>query len=310
MSFKSRIISFINAIKPVNPAKYGILGMNARNLDYILEHNPRQYFPMVDNKLLTKKMAIQANIPVPELYETIEFIHDIRSTIEKLYAYSDGFVIKPAAGAGGGGILVITEVKNDLFFTTSGTRLGHRDLAYHMSNILAGLYSLGGRPDYVLIEKRMRLHPIFEKITFKGVPDVRVIVYKGHPVMAMLRLPTRQSDGKANLHIGGIGVGIDMQTGTTNLAVHDGQYITHHMDTHEALDHITIPDWDKTLEISAQLCDKIPLGYIGADFIYDADTGVNLIEVNARPGLAVQIANKAGLKPRLEAIDKRMKVMI
>ena len=185
--------------------------------------------------------------------------------------------------------------------------LSARDLAYHMSNILAGLYSLGGRPDRVMIEKRIQSHSIFDKIAYKGVPDVRVIVFRGYPAMAMLRLPTRQSDGKANLHVGGIGVGIDLKTGKTTFGISRGQYIEKHTDTHEYLANIELPDWDKTLQTAARLCDILPLGYIGCDFIYDAVTGTNLLEVNARPGLAVQIANKEGLKPRLEKISNHIK---
>lgn len=307
MSLLSKINRFVQKIKPVNPADFGILGMNARNIDYVLEHNPRQYFPMVDNKLLTKKMAQEAGIPVPELYETVEFIHDIKPIIAKLDQYQDGFVIKPVAGAGGGGIIVITEVKNGLFFNSSGLSLTKRELGYHMVNILAGLYSLGGRPDTVMIEKRIIPHDVFNKIAFKGVPDVRVIVFKGYPIMAMLRLPTRKSDGKANLHVGGIGVGIGISTGETNFGIANGKYIDRHTDTHEKLSELIIPHWDQTLEIAAKIADFIPLGYLGCDFIYDAQTGVNLLEVNARPGLAVQIANRTGLKPRLEKVTQHIK---
>ena len=302
MSILTYLNNFIEKITPFNPAKAGILGMNARNVDYILEYNPRKFYPLVDNKLLTKSAAITANIPVPELYDTVTFIHDIGTVLAKLPNYTDGFVIKPVAGAGGGGIVVIKEIKGNLFFTSGGMPLSKRDLAYHMSNILAGLYSLGGRPDRVMIEKRINSHHIFDKVAYKGVPDVRVIVFKGYPAMAMLRLPTRQSDGKANLHVGGIGVGIDLKTGKTTFGISKGQYIQNHTDTYEILSNIELPDWEKTLQTAARLGDILPLGYIGCDFIYDSVTGTNLLEVNARPGLAVQIANKEGLKPRLEKI--------
>ncbi len=306
-AFSTKIHDLLEKLRPFNPAKAGVLGMNARNIDYILEYNPRKFYPMVDDKLLTKKAAIEANIPVPELYDTVSFIHDIDAVLKKLPHYTDGFVIKPVAGAGGGGIIVIKEIKGDLFLTSGGMPLSPRELAYHMSNILAGLYSLGGRPDRVMIEKRINSHSVFDKVAYKGVPDVRVIVFRGYPAMAMLRLPTRQSDGKANLHVGGIGVGIDLKTGRTTFGISKGQFISKHTDTHEMLSNIELPDWGKTLQTAARLCDILPLGYIGCDFIYDSHSGTNLLEVNARPGLAVQIANKEGLKPRLEKISSHIK---
>ncbi|MFT6071753.1 MAG: alpha-L-glutamate ligase-like protein [Alphaproteobacteria bacterium] len=307
MSLLQSLVSLKEFLMPLNPKQFGILGMNSRNIDYILNYNERQYYPMVDNKLLTKKMANEALIAVPELYQTAEFIHDIDNVLKQLPDYKDGFVIKPVAGAGGGGIIVIKEVRGHLFLTSGGIALTKRDLAYHMSNILAGLYSLGGRPDQVMIEKRINQHPIFDKISYKGVPDVRVIVFKGYPIMAMLRLPTRESDGKANLHVGGIGVGVNLKTGMTTFGILKGQYISKHIDTHELLGDIALPDWEKTLHIAARIGDILPLGYIGCDFIYDSVTGTNLLEVNARPGLAVQIANKEGLKPRLEKISSYIK---
>jgi len=301
------LFAYLKSLMPVNPKKYGILGMNARNIDYVMHYNERQYYPMVDNKLITKKMAQEAHITVPQLFNKVEFIHDIHAVLDDLPRYHEGFVIKPVAGAGGGGIIVIKEIRGKFFITSSGAALTRRDLAYHMSNILAGLYSLGGQTDQVMIEKRINGHPIFENIAYKGVPDVRVIVFKGYPVMAMLRLPTRMSDGKANLHIGGIGVGVNLKTGTTTFGISHGSYIDMHTDTLKTLSNIMVPDWEKTLNIAARICDIMPLGYLGCDFIYDAETGTNLLEVNARPGLAVQIANKAGLKPRLEKITDYIK---
>jgi len=43
--------------------------------------------------------------------------------------------------------------------------------------------------------------------------------------MGELRLPTKDSSGKANLHLGGIGVGIDMGTGVTTTAIHKGRQL-------------------------------------------------------------------------------------
>jgi len=43
-----------------------------------------------------------------------------------------------------------------------------------------------------------------------GLPDIRVIAYNMVPVMAMMRIPTKESGGKANIHGGACAVGIDI----------------------------------------------------------------------------------------------------
>ena len=50
--------------------------------------------------------------------------------------------------------------------------------------------------------------------------------------------------------------------------------------------------------------DRAELGYVGADIVVDARRGPVILELNARPGLAVQLANRAGLIPRLEAVEE------
>jgi hypothetical protein len=52
--------------------------------------------------------------------------------------------------------------------------------------------------------------------------------------------------------------------------------------------------------------DQTGLGYIGADVVLDARRGPMVLELNARPGLAIQLANRAGLMPRLDTVDERL----
>lgn len=51
------------------------------------------------------------------------------------------------------------------------------------------------------------------------------------------------------------------------------------------------------------LADGLGMGYLGIDFVLDASLGPVVLEANARPGLAIQVANRQGLLPRLEFID-------
>jgi alpha-L-glutamate ligase-like protein len=165
------------------------------------------------------------------------------------------------------------------------------------------MYSLGGRPDAAIFQQRVRLHPSFEPIAYKGIPDVRVVVYRGEPAMAMLRLPTKQSGGRANLHQGGIGAGVDLETGRTHHAVQRNRNIEKHPDTGAAVVGHAVPHWEAVLEMSRKVARAVGLGYVGVDVVVDAESGPLLLEANARPGLAIQIANGKGLVPRLAAID-------
>jgi hypothetical protein len=70
------------------------------------------------------------------------------------------------------------------------------------------MYALGGQSDVAFVEELLEVHPALTKIVNDGVPDVRVIVHRGVPVMSMMRLPTRRSRGRANLHQGAIGAGV------------------------------------------------------------------------------------------------------
>lgn len=280
----------------------GVLGLNRRNADYILPWNERSRYPLVDDKLLTKRLATQAGIAVPELYGVVEFEHEIRDLPVLLQKYAE-FVIKPAHGSGGDGILVIAGRARTLFRKAGGEFVTEAQLEHHVSNILSGLFSLGGHPDKALIERRVQFDPIFEHITWQGVPDVRIIVYRGVPVMAMVRLPTRMSDGKANLHQGAIGAGIDMATGVTLSAVWGNDVVGEHPDTHHPVTGVEIPGWRNLLGIAARCYELTRLGYVGVDLVLDAMQGPLMLELNARPGLNIQIANRCGLLKRLPLVD-------
>ncbi len=287
-------------------SKHGVLGLNARNGDYIMRCNSRRLYPFVDDKILCKQRLTDAGINVPDLLGVIATQHDAAHLLGKLHDQGE-FVIKPANGSGGDGILVITSRRNQRWITASGTVIDLDTMAHYVSNILTGMYSLAGHPDRAMIETLVHFDPVFTNLTSQGVPDIRVIVYHGYPVMAMTRLPTRQSDGKANLHQGAVGAGIDIGSGCTVNAVMQNANVDEHPDTGAKLTGFQIPNWETLLALSAKCYDAVPLGYLGVDIVLDRDLGPLVLELNARPGLNIQIANGAGLKPRLRAIDQRFK---
>jgi alpha-L-glutamate ligase-like protein len=279
----------------------GVLGMNQRNADYIMPYNKRQYYPLVDNKEKTKKLAISAGIAVPELYHVIEIERQIKDLPAALEPHSE-FVIKPAQGSGGDGIMVITGRRKGMYRKASGILIHETELQHHVSNVLSGMYSLGGQNDTCLIEYLVKFDDIFSNITYLGVPDIRIIVFLGVPVMAMVRLPTRLSDGKANLHQGAIGAGIDIATGKTLTAVWRNDIITEHPDTGNEVSDILVPYWNTILEIASRCHQLSGLGYLGVDIVLDKEKGPLMLEMNARPGLNIQIANNCGLNHRLQKI--------
>src|SRR5690554_6804159 len=289
-------------ISPWRLSKIGMLGINCRNRDFIGRYNPRHLFPQVDDKLKTKLLAQRHKLATPSLRFVVREQHSINRIEQQLHDL-EGFVLKPAKGAGGRGILVIIGRHGDRFIKASGAEITIEDIRRHMTNTLAGLYSLGGTPDVVLVEDLIEFDQVFDGYSHEGVPDIRIVVFKGYPVMAMLRLATRASDGKANLHQGAVGVGLDIGKGQSLNAVQFNRPITLHPDTGLALENIRIDDWENMLEMAARCYEATNLGYMGVDLVVDAHQGPLLLELNARPGLAIQMANGCGLLPRLKNIE-------
>jgi alpha-L-glutamate ligase-like protein len=280
----------------------GICGVNERSTSLIFPHNRRRFYPRVDNKVLTKEIALRFQVPVPKLYGVVQFHHELRHLDQMIAPYAR-FVIKPARGAQGKGIVLIAGRDGDAYIQTDGQRLTLKELRYYVSGILSGLYSLGGQVDQAIIEYMLESDPFFQSISSGGVPDIRIIVYKGVPIMAMVRLPTRESHGKANLHQGAVGMGVHISTGVSTHAVYKNRSVTHHPDTGTALTGLQLPAWDQMLEMAAHAFEMTELGYVGVDIAMDKDQGPMILELNARPGLSIQIANRAGLLRRTAAVD-------
>ncbi len=297
---KSWLAAYLTS--PTQLKKQGVLGMNQRNLACIGRLNERRLFPLVDDKLQTKLLAEDYQLATPRLLSVLRNQVDVKH-FQRFLPKNQGFAIKPAKGSGGKGILVIVESRDQAYKKASGQWLEAQDIERHLSNLISGLYSLGGNPDVAIIETLIESAPEFADFTFEGVPDIRIIIYRGYPVMAMMRLSTHASDGKANLHQGAIGVGIDLMTGQARQAVQKDRLIEYHPDTQKRLQDLVVNDWQKMLELASRCYDMTRLGYLGADLVLDAKQGALLLELNARPGLAIQLANGQGLTPRLTAID-------
>jgi alpha-L-glutamate ligase-like protein len=242
-------------------------------------------------------------VPTPRVFAAITSPRSLNCLEEFTGGRSD-FVLKPNRGSGGRGILVITGRTERYFVRHNGERIGPEQIRQHVADIQSGMYSLGARPDAALVQQRVGLHRSFIPIAYKGIPDIRIILYKNEPAMAMLRLPTRTSGGRANLHQGGIGAGVDLLTGVTTHAVQHNRSLAIHPDTGQSLVGLQVPYWRAALEMSTRVAVAVGLGYVGVDIVIDPVEGPMLLEANARPGLAIQIANNRGLSLRLREIEE------
>ena len=292
---------FKNFATPSQLKAAGVLGMNARNYDIIAKSNKRRLYPLVDDKVQTKKLANEVGINTPRLIGIVEVQNEVDKFLDLVKDYKE-FVIKPAHGSGGKGVLVIKQYDAKNFVTASEKVLTYNEVYQHISNILSGLYSLGGKYDIALIEEMVHFSNQFQDFSYQGIPDVRVIVYQGFPALAMMRLATKESGGRANLHQGAVGVGIDVRTGQAISAVSHNLPIAIHPDTKADLMELKVPFWREHLEIAVKGYEMTGLGYLGADIVLDKFRGPMMLELNARPGLAIQIANNRGLRNILEDI--------
>jgi alpha-L-glutamate ligase-like protein len=276
-----------------------VLGMNRRNLGYVYPSNPRKYFEFANNKLLTKQTLEKAGLRVPETFLTVSYFYELTEMEEALLRLKS-FVIKPSSGSGGSGIVVISDCQEGAWRSVSGKIYTFADLKKHIADIIFGVYSFGLH-DTAIIEERIVQNSLISELSPQGLADIRVINYRGSNVKAMLRIATIASDGKANLHQGGVGVAIDLENGKTFAARVHGENITHHPDTGVALLDVTIPSWDALLQLSEAAAKVIPLGYLGIDIAL-SESGPVILEVNARPGIEIQNICGEGMRERLSAI--------
>lgn len=281
-----------------------ILGMNSRNLNFIRSCNSRSAKRLADDKIMSKRALGKGEIAVPKL------IAKIAST-EALDKFDwttlpGGFALKPNRGFGGEGILVVYGKKKnreDAWVKADGSIVTIDDLKNHIRNIIDGSFSLSNTPDIAFFEERLQLLKLFKPYAYKGIPDIRVVVYNKVPVMAMLRLPTKDSGGKANLQQGAIGVGIDLASGVTTTAVQGKNKIIEYVPgTRLLLSGIKIPYWKDILQLAVRTQEISKLGFLGVDVAIDKERGPVILELNARPGLSIQIANLAGLQERLRRV--------
>lgn len=299
-------------IPPILRKNDRILGLNERNIEYVRKYNTSSAKLIADNKIITKQILKKASVPTTKIIKIVRSIEELENF--DFSTLPNSFVVKPVNGVEGGGILIVYNTdKKGRFVSAQGKTFTRDMLITHMQDIMEGKYSHSYIQDSVLFEERVRPHNRFRPYTFKGTPDIRVIVFRRVPIMAMVRWPTPESEGKANFAQGAVGSGIDLSTGVTTHSIKGskkGQFsqIEFVPNSRERYSGFKIPYWDKILTYSVQSSVASKLGFCAVDFLIDRELGPLVVEMNARPGLSIQLANNDGMKWRLEHVkDIRIK---
>jgi alpha-L-glutamate ligase-like protein len=279
-----------------------ILGLNARARLFTYKYNTSRGRHTADSKILSARVLTRADIPTPQIFAKFREPQDIlKFDWETL---PNAFALKPSRGMGGGGIIVVKKkLAPGAWLTTQRQKITADDLKLHVLDILEGAFSMGNVPDVAFIQEYVGRHKAFRRYAYRGTPDVRVIVFNKIPIMAMLRLPTKESGGRANLHQGALGVGIDIATGITTKAIAHGASISQKPGTERKLHGIKIPQWTAILETAVRAQMASGLGYAGVDIVLHPEKGPMVLELNAQPGLQIQLANMAGLRKRLDRVE-------
>lgn len=288
-----------------------VLTINNRNLGFIYPDNPRKDFPLANDKLLCKKVLVSVGVSVPDTIASYGFFYDLKK-LEVDLAELDDFVIKPANGSAGNGIVVITHRADGGWVSAGGRFYSVDDFKKHISDIIFGAFN-NDMMDHAIIEKRIVQHDMINLISNLGLSDVRIILYRNELIMAMARIPTSESDGKANLHQGAIALGIDIESGKTTHAIKNGEVILRHPDSQKEVIGIMIPYWKEAVEMALIAAKSVPLKYLGVD-IAITNQGVVMIEINARPGIEIQNANNTPMRDSLEymkalTIDRKQRAI-
>lgn len=280
--------------RTVKGAWVSVLGMNARNVRVDAE-NSFSAVRLVNSKYQTKKTLEGVGVPVaPSLY----LIQDRRDLARLDWgALPDRWALKPNLGRRGAGILLAADREGTGWRTASGRPLSRERITEHLRCILDAEYSLEGvERDAGLFEPLIVPHAALAGLVPSGLPDIRVICHGQDPLLAMIRLPTVASEGKANLHQGAIGAAVDLGSGRVTRAIFGRQQIEEHPDTGARIVGAEVPEWDRVVEAAAGCAAATGLGYLGADVVVDEERGPLVLEVNARPGLEIQNVTGVGLR--------------
>jgi len=276
-----------------------VLTMTVRNREFVGKYNPPGVMTLL-TKDAVKALLVPLGIPMASTYMVLHDRADL-GRFKQWLGQHDTFALKPSSSYGGEGIMLVHGKQGELYRTSFGL-MTVSQIETHAFSIIEGQFR-GGQNDSAVVEELLVQHESLRNIVPLGLADIRVISFLGYPVMAMMRIPTEISGGKANIHLGAVAAGIRISSGIIIHSVWTGMPASEHPDTGVPLLGQKIPLWDEVLEIAAEAQRLAGIGYAGVDIALDAHKGSVVMEVNRRPGLEIQNANAAGLLRRLRMIE-------
>jgi alpha-L-glutamate ligase-like protein len=277
-----------------------VLTMTVRNREFVGKYNQPGLMAML-TKDAVKGLLLPLGVPMAATYLVLRDRSELGKFKEWMKQH-DVFALKPSSSYGGEGILLVNGRQGDACRTNMGL-MSSSQIETHAFSILEGQFH-GGEKDTAVVEELLIQSESLRDIVPLGLADIRVISFLGYPVMAMMRIPTRASGGKANIHLGAVAAGVRISTGVIFHSVWAGLPSPEHPDTGAALLGWRIPLWDEILEVAAEAQQLAGIGYAGVDIALDSKKGPVVMEVNRRPGLEIQNANAAGLLRRLRMIEQ------
>jgi len=286
---------------------YGILWANKRYLKYIKPLNPKKEIKLADSKLKTKKLLENLDIPHPKLLDVIRNRKQLQQYDFSKFVNQE-FVVKPNKWSKWKGIMICKIIpfgeNNEKYLIKASWQLLTEDeFKKHLADILDGRYSLTLGGDIILIEEKIEPSEEFKIFCKYWLADIRLITMNLVPIMAMLRYPTKASWWKANIAAGWIGFWIDIWSWKIVSMYKDRKiYQKEFPSEYKDFKWKQIPYWDDILLYSSQIQFFTNIWYLGLDWTI-AKNGPNLIEINARAGMEIQLVNWEGLETRLRKVE-------
>lgn len=320
---------------------FGILGNNARNLLYIKKFNDKKGIRLANNKLQTKDFLIERGIPFAKTYGIISNRTELYD-FDFSFLPKKNFVVKPNQWSKGQGVYIVKYIedthnawrlhetiplKKQNKFTKISTRISRlfsqeftereytgtyqignkvltdREFRRYLLDILDGKYSMTLWGDKIIIEEKLVAGELFSDFCEFGLADIRIIVFNLVPVATMIRVPTQQSNGKANLAQWWLGFGIEVGSGKiTSLLWKNKIYKNRFPKKFAHFYNKKIPYRNDILFLSSKVQYFVNIGYLALDRVI-TNEGPKLLEINARAGLEVQKVSNTKLQKVLDKIE-------
>ena len=280
---------------------FWILWMNKRYLKYIKAFNPKKDMKLADSKLKTKKLLQDLDIPSPKLIDVIKNRKQLQNYDFSKFEWEE-FVVKPNKWSKWKWILICKMINKNIV-KISWQLIDIDTFKKQIADILDGRYSMTMWADIAFIEEKIIPWDDFSIFCEYGLADIRLITMQLVPVMAMLRYPTKESDGKANIAAGWVWFWIDIASGKITSMYHNRKiYIKEFPEDYKQFQWKQISYWDDILLYSSQIQYFTNIWYLWLDWTI-AQPWPNLIEINAMAGMEIQLVNGEWLENRLKKVE-------